>query len=87
MKITEFEMPLGGARGDIGRLGDWWRFLLGTVVMVLIMGLGMSLFSSLAEKIPFLAKYRFKGFRENGNGAQKAAAAANKPVKILYGVK
>jgi hypothetical protein len=80
LKLTNFQMPVGGVTGNIGKIGDWWSLLLGGVVMILILGLSVNLFKTISGKVPFLGKYQFEGFAP-------AAAPAAAPQIQLYGVK
>lgn len=85
MKLTDFEVPVGGSKGSIFSIKSWWQLILGGLVMILTLGISMEFLNRLILYFPALGGYRFTGFRPAAPAPVTAPAPT--PAKVLFGVK
>lgn len=82
MKLTDFEIPVGGSKGNLFNVGDWWGLILGGVVLAIVIGMGVTIYRAVSARVPFLQRYDFEPF-----ASPAAPAPAPVPQKTLYGVR
>lgn len=54
MKLTEFENPLSGEKGNIFDLSKLWSLILGVFVFMFVVATGQRVASIVSGKLPFV---------------------------------
>ena len=52
MKLTEFQNPLSGGKGNVFDLGQIWSLILGVGVILLVFNIGQKFAGAVASKLP-----------------------------------
>lgn len=52
MKITEFENPMSGKKGNVTRFSDWWGLILGVGVLLVVFNLGQRIANIFTRRVP-----------------------------------
>jgi hypothetical protein len=54
LKISQYENPLTGKKGNLFDIGGLWQMVLGVFVLFFIWAMGQNLSKAVSGKVPFL---------------------------------